>query len=233
MQVAELPIGMFHRQPASSPWSVAPAPLREPRADPCPANGAVSLLRQVLDAISHGLVLVDHEGRLVHANLAARAGAGRGDPIETWTDRMGLGRSDAAALAAALVDARRGRWSMVMAQRRGQALSIGVAPLQGDASFPDVAAMLLITCPASTASLPLQFFCQQHRLTPTEALVLGALHEGQSPDQIAQAGRIAMTTVRTHIATIRAKVRAPSIRHLLRMLAALPPLMGARTRMPL
>lgn len=230
MQVAELPTGTQHHHPVPARWPMAPAPRCDTLPDPGP--GAGSLLRQVLDTISHGLVLVDHQGRLVHANLAARAGGARGDPIEAWTGCMGLVQADLEALTASLANARRGRWSMVMVQCQGQALSIGVAPLQGDASFPDVAAMLLISGPASSGSLPLQFFSQQHRLTPTEALVLGALHQGQSPDQIACTGRIAMTTVRTHIATIRAKVRAPSIRHLLRILAALPPLMGARTRLP-
>lgn len=230
MQVAELPISTPLRRAVPASWSTGHAPRCDTQPDPGP--GAGSLLRQVLDTISHGLVLVDHQGRLVHANLAARTGGARGDPIEIWADRMDLVQADLAALAASLADARRGRWSMVMVQRQGQALSIGVAPLQGDASFPDVAAMLLISGPAASGSLPLQFFSQQHRLTPTEALVLGALHQGQSPEQIACTGRIAMTTVRTHIATIRAKVRAPSIRHLLRILAALPPLMGARTRLP-
>ena len=150
--------------------------------------------------------------------------------MSVWAERLGLDGEEAQPLALAIADACRGRWSMVMAQRAGLTVSIGVAPLDSDPTCPGVAALLVITGSEASTSLPLQFFCQQHKLTPTEALVLAALNGGQAPGQIADEGRVAMTTVRTHIATIRAKVRAPSIRHLMRMLAALPPLMGAGAR---
>jgi DNA-binding CsgD family transcriptional regulator len=44
--------------------------------------------------------------------------------------------------------------------------------------------------------------------------------------QVAAAGRIAVSTARTHVSSLRQKTGAHSINHLLRMLAGLPPLVS-------
>jgi hypothetical protein len=56
--------------------------------------------------------------------------------------------------------------------------------------------------------------------------VLIALCDGASPSDIAQANGVAISTVRTQIANIRAKTGSDSIRSLIHQVAVLPPLVG-------
>jgi DNA-binding NarL/FixJ family response regulator len=76
-------------------------------------------------------------------------------------------------------------------------------------------------------SLTLQFFCQAHRLTSAEGTVLDGLCRGLSPSQVAARGGVTVATVRSQITAIRSKTQTASLAHLLRMVAALPPLAQA------
>jgi DNA-binding CsgD family transcriptional regulator len=70
-------------------------------------------------------------------------------------------------------------------------------------------------------------YAREHRLSPSEEQVLGALCEGCSPNAIAARNGVKIATVRTQIANIRAKTGAESIRDLVQQVAVLPPLVGA------
>lgn len=207
-------------------WTAATRP-----SDASPA----SLLRQVLDALGCGLVLVDVHGRVLHANAAAALQCRHGAPLvlpglcqpgdgPAWARSPG----DAARLASALAGAARGHWALLTLNHRDATLSVGVAPLQSDDDGQDGAAvaLLMLGAEAGTQRLSRQFFDSAHQLTECERGVLDALCEGSSPQQIAGLRQVKISTVRTQIAAIREKVGAPSIRRLLQRVAALPPMAG-------
>ena len=183
-----------------------------------------ALLRSVLDALSVGLLLLDAEAQVLHANQAAQALCKAGAPLSLSGSRLGLLPSHRQQLDVALRAAQRRQWSMLVLQAGTQRLSVGVVPMAAEASQPGLAAMLVIAQQAQPSSLALQFFCQAHHLTAAESAVLVALCKGQKPTQIASAGRVAICTVRTQVAAIREKTQTSSVSHLMQVVSALPPM---------
>jgi DNA-binding CsgD family transcriptional regulator len=58
-------------------------------------------------------------------------------------------------------------------------------------------------------------------------MVLAALCDGDDPSGIARRFGVAVSTVRSQIASIRQKTRSTSIRELVRQVAVLPPIVSA------
>jgi DNA-binding CsgD family transcriptional regulator len=127
-----------------------------------------------------------------------------------------------------VVDALHGQCAMITLHRGGAARSIAVVPLLRDPQWPEAGSLLMF---GTSEDLPggagaLGDFCREHRITQAERQVLAALASGTSPQDIARSGGVAISTVRTQIASVRRKVRASSIRHLIQMVATLPPWSG-------
>ena len=188
---------------------------------------ASTLLRNVLDALNLGLLLVDADAQVLHANQAAHLTCKPGALVELAGPRLHLLPSHRQQLAAALRLASRHQWSMLLLRQGAACLSVGVVPMSGDDSSPDLTALLVIDAPGQPSGLALQFFCQAHRLTTAESAVLLALCQGMKPGQVAAAGGVAISTVRSQIATVREKAHAASISHLMHMVGALPPMASA------
>lgn len=232
------------RQPPQAPaWSDARATFADRRSlDPAGLSRSMggtagaapsALLCQALDALGFGLVLVDGDARVLHANPAASLLCRAGAPLALRERRLSAGGEDLMRLVMAVRAAAAGQWAMLVLGDEQAQLPVGVVPLTGagrddaDADEPGVAAMLVIGGERRSNRLALHFFARAHQLTAAESAVLEALAEGHSPSQIARQGGVAISTVRTQIATVRAKVNARSICHLMHMVATLPPLMGA------
>ena len=81
--------------------------------------------------------------------------------------------------------------------------------------------------------LSAQWFARHHGLTLAETHVLEALCTGARPAEVAATKGVALSTVRSHISSLRAKTGAPSIRDLVRQVAVLPPLVSALKGAPL
>lgn len=199
---------------------------------PAAREDSGALLRQVLDALGLGLLLVDARCRVAHANTAAQWLCHGGSGLRLQQGRLAGEDGDAARLGAAVRAAAAGQWGMLVLGHGPAVLTVGVVPLQADAAAPEVVAMLVIGREPRPSRLALHFFARAHQLTGAEATVLESLCAGLSPRQIAAQGGVAISTVRTQIAAVRAKVRAASIRDLLRLVSALPPLQGAATGTP-
>jgi DNA-binding CsgD family transcriptional regulator len=89
------------------------------------------------------------------------------------------------------------------------------------------ASLLLLGRSRPCAALSLQWYALRHGLTPAETQVLGALCAGESPAEIAARQGVALSTVRSHVGSARAKTGTPSIRRLCERVALLPPLAHA------
>jgi DNA-binding CsgD family transcriptional regulator len=195
------------------------------------APGA-ALLGAVLDEIDYGVMVVDpSSAALVHANRLAL------DELQvhrtlTLTD----GRVEAAdgvtrrALGAALAAVALGRRSLLTLRPAGATgnastggtVQVSVVPVatEGGAAH----ALLVFGKRQVADALAVGFFARAHALTPTEDAVLLALCRGVKPTQIAVDHGVAISTIRTHVNSIRVKTGTGSIRDLVNRVSALPPM---------
>ncbi len=188
-------------------------------------------LMRMLDEVDYGALMLGEGGRVQWMNHAARAALrpGQGRPLQLNDNgslRVRHG-DDGARLHAALRAARMGQRRLILLGRGAAAWSLAVTPLGALAPRGAGATLLLMGRHQMCATLSLQLFAHSHALTPSEARVLQALCEGLEPRAVAQRCDISLTTVRTHIGAIRAKVGARGIREVLQRVATLPPLVMA------
>jgi DNA-binding CsgD family transcriptional regulator len=206
-----------------------------PRHEPSPARMATgqnphddaadrALRAGLMDALEVGLITTQADGRVVDANRTASAWCGCTAPlviVDGWLRTRQP--DDEAKLLHAMVLARQARRSMMTFNSPGGPQSIGVVPLPGHAG-QGLSVLFVLGSRGQPSALALQFFCQTHGLTSAEAAVLARLARGLSPGEVASQGSVAVSTVRSQIAAVRAKTGARSVAHLLRMVHTLPPL---------
>lgn len=185
-------------------------------------------LSQMLDEVGYGTLLVMGEDTVVFANHMARTEMDGHHPLQIIGNHLRAQRpNDVAPLFAAIQDAKhRGlrRTLRIGAPKAG--VCVAVLPVSTGALGIAPAAMLLLGKQQVCDDLQAQWFAQCHSLTATETTVLKALCAGTPPTQVAEEHRVAVSTVRTQISSIRHKTGAQSIRDLVRQVALMPPLVG-------
>lgn len=187
-----------------------------------PSGGQVFI--GTLDALDHGVLLVQLNGVLVHANRIARRDCRQGRALCLRGDRLEFdGANTAGRLARALDDLRLGRRSLLLLGFGPTAMSIGVVAVGGEACGAPLA-LLLMGRTGVVADGALRLFGQQHRLTDAEVEVLRGLSAGLIPDDVAREHGVSLCTVRSQILAVREKTGSRSIRHLLQQVACLPPM---------
>ena len=189
---------------------------------------------QLLDEIDYGIFVLSAQGRLLYANHAAQdhlKGAGglrveRGELLlASLRDTQALGLAIRAA-------ASQGLRRMVLARAAPQRLALALAVVPGPRG-PGAAALpcnrVLVMLPRRRLCQPLSTygFARDHGLSAAESQVLHLLCDGLQPTEIAQLHGVAITTVRTQIASIRTKTDAPTVGELIQRIARLPPIRSA------
>ena len=200
--------------------------LVTPRARHGGAPGLLELFASAFDELDYGLLIVDAGARLLHAN---QAGHQHGtDPQGACTLEAGhlsarTGSDDALLQRAIQQAARAARRSLLRLGTPGASGPIAVVPL---GAGPD--AVLVVFGKRQVCEvLSVEHYARVHGLTHAEGMVLAALCDGDNPAGIARRFGVAVSTVRSQIASIRQKTRAASIRDLVRQIAVLPPIMSA------
>jgi DNA-binding CsgD family transcriptional regulator len=196
----------------------------EPEAAPAPAYQMPSA---VFDEIEFGLIVCDAPSEVVFANKAALD--------ELASQRLllcrgaGLSRAPGASgeLELALQQAiTRGRRSLVRLRRPGDELLVTVQPLadgEGGASR----ALLVLGRREPCSELGLELLAGSYGLTLAERRVLSALVREATPKEIARQHAVALSTVRTQISSIRAKLGTRNVEGLLLRAAQVPPMASA------
>lgn len=191
---------------------------------PRPAPEAPMLMR-VLDEIDYGVMLVDASGALRYANQIARREVLRGGPLRLSQGQVGAASAhDQAVLATALADAQRGRRRLFALGQNGGALPVAVVPMAADDGEGEALAMLVLGKRPDNDTLSIDFYARSHGLTGAELTVLKRMAGGLKPKEVAREQGVAISTVRSHICSIRNKTQTGSIRDLLNRVAALPPI---------
>lgn len=196
-------------------------------------TGLLGLLAATLDEIDYGLLLLDRNQHVVHANHAARSEFDSEHPLElTQAHLQAQHPHDAALLRDALADvfqrAHRKLLTLGPASRR---ISISIVPLASAGAAP-AWALVLIGKPQVCQDLSVEAFARSHKLTPAETLVLKSLCRGARPAEIARTHNVALSTVRTHVGSIRSKTSVASIGALVRTVSMLPPIVGVLRHNP-
>lgn len=211
------------------PWS---GPERRSRSQ----GAAMDALLPVLDAFDHGVLLVDVHLRCVHANQSARAWLRQPQPLRVERGQvLALSLPDTQLLAAAVRDAASRRLRRMLHLGEGaQRVALSVVPLPlgwgqaAPAGSVRHAAQAMVMLPRQRLCEPLSLhgFARDHGLSPHERTVLEFLCHGLQPSEIAERQAVALSTVRTQIASVRQKVGAASVADLLQRVAQLPPVCG-------
>ena len=206
-----------------------------PRADPGTAPAAHSaqwllhMLTGALDELDYGLLILDTTGHLMQANqmghqhCTALHGSCRLQDGRLHT-RAG---SDDPVLQRALTQAAAGRRSLLKLGEGPHVETVAVVPLGSPQGGRADGAILLVFGKLQVCeALSVEHFARVHSLTHAEGMVLTALCSGDEPSAIARRFGVAVSTVRTQIASVRQKTQAASIRDLVRQVAMLPPIVS-------
>ena len=187
-----------------------------------------SCLAAVLDELVYGiLLLVEGGNRVASLNDAAREELDDDHPLRLSGGKLEARLAcDMAALRTAVEAAfRQGLRRLVTVGSERHQTSVSIVPLGGADDMPS-AVLVILGKRAVCEALSISGFCHSHNLTWAESRVLTELCAGTAPKEIARRLDLSITTVRTHILSMRAKTGAPSVAALLSRVAILPPLRG-------
>jgi DNA-binding CsgD family transcriptional regulator len=218
-----------------SRWQVEVTILTTPdsaddrRTAPLDRASLPALLAATMDEIDYGLLLIVDGHDVVLANHTARIELDAHHPLELIGSKLNAKHhEDAAVLGGALAEVfRRGHRRLIMLGRSARCISMSIVPLPPAGALPTAWALALIGKPQVCQDLSVEAYARSHKLTQAETLVLKGLCHGATPAEIARNHKVAMSTVRTHVGSIRSKTSAPSIGALVRTISMLPPIIGA------
>lgn len=194
-----------------------------------PVLPADRLLLRMLDEMEYGMLLVEDDGRLRYSNALGRDELGDGGPLALAGGIVTSSNPrQRAALRHALDDAFRGRRQLLSFPSGAASASIAVTPILDGDDFGGRGttryALLVFGKRPDATNLSLDFFARAHGLTGAESAVMALLAHGHDPADIAARQSVAISTIRSQIASVRAKTRTGSIRELLDRVAMLPPI---------
>jgi DNA-binding CsgD family transcriptional regulator len=198
------------------PPKVAPAPLP---AKPMPCSALHGLLGAVLDELDHAVLICAPSGRLLAYNRCARHQLAQHAHLGVVDDSLTLRQGDAQALSLAIRQAAQGRRRLLALGEGEQRQYLACIPLADTHQV-----LVMLGRERAYSPMAFEMFCAQHQLTHAERRVLQALLDGSRPVDMAEDFGVALSTVRTQVANIRAKLGAARIESLMQMAAGLPPI---------
>jgi DNA-binding CsgD family transcriptional regulator len=198
---------------------------------------AIGAFEASFDLLAIGMVVVDAQAAIIHANLAARLMLSAGTPVRS--DRGELRTclpETSAAVRRAIAEASGAEPTngtmngaagvgIPVPQASGDPALIHVLPLGHgnlrDRIAPHAAAALFISTASEGEAPPAQAVAAVFDLSPAESRVLERLIAGRTPAEIAQDIGSALPTVRTHLSNIFAKTGTTRQVDLVRLAASL------------
>ena len=200
-------------------------------ADPAPpvnesaSEGGPALLALLVDELAHGVLVISAQGRILHANLAARRELEQAVVLKaSLGELMVVAAADSKTFKKALDQTLDGRRSLVELSARGVACSLALVPLDRQAGRRCERVAVFLSRAGVCASGVFGSFARSHGLTRTEEQVLVLLCHCLSTPQIAVQMSVAVSTVRTHVRSLCLKTASSGVRELVIRVAILPPL---------
>lgn len=181
-----------------------------------------AVLADALDQLGFGVAVLGFGGEVLHANRAALARLA--EMRDGTCGAASLAVTNSVPLRIALARAAEGKRGVVLLATPTRVMRAVLLPLGAEAGT----AALVFEKPSNCEPMALGLFAREHRLTPTEQIVLSGLCEGLRVAEIARQLGAAISTVRTHVRRLLEKTSVRRQADLLGMLAALPPLAPVR-----
>lgn len=187
-----------------------------------------TLSAALLEGLEHPVLLMDDQGRLLRGNAAAqRLPHEQPHWLRIQHGRLlGLGDRCRPELTAALAQVQQGSIvHLAFTYRQVDGLNrtarARLAPLPTHVSLglqaPKATFMLMIHTDQDPHPDALTAFGALYELTPTELNVLTALMQDDTPETIAQHLQVSITTVRSHLLSLRRKTDTPRLSSLIRL----------------
>lgn len=186
---------------------------------------------RALEEIDYGLILVDPDGAVQHANHLARHELVRARFLRMEGESVtsqNAGHKEEVVRGIRL--AARGRRQMLTLRDGGQTLAVACVPLFQPYEGESASVLLMLARQAGSKNLALSFFAREYRLSPTEEAVLRGLCDGLDVHEVAKVHGVCESTLRTQVRSLRDKTGSNSIRQLVQRVAALPPVVPCGLR---
>jgi DNA-binding CsgD family transcriptional regulator len=192
------------------------------------------VLGLLMDELAHGVLVTTSQGRVVHANRAARDELGRRRVLESRHRMLhACAPGNARILQEALDRVTQGKRSLIgLFADEGSVVTLAVLPLKAVEAGRSPSVAWLFARPSVCEGLMLCFFARRHALTAAEEQVLGILCHGFSAPQIAVQLQVAVSTVRSHVRSLCAKTQSTGVRELVNRVAVLPAVAPAHCDQP-
>lgn len=189
--------------------------------------GAQHLLR-VFDEIDYGMLIIDAQGHILHANHLARHELANGRVIMSYGNSLlGSSAGFTSQIQQAMESSFRGQRRLLMLVEGDKELSLAFTPLSHPLETDAPSVLVLMSRQSVSDNLAVRMFARSLNLSPSEESVLMGLCRGLQIAEIASQHGVAESTVRSQIKTLREKANAPSIRRLLHRINSLPPVVPA------
>jgi len=184
-----------------------------------------ALLGLLVDELSNGMLVISAQGRILHANLAARSELERSVVIKEKGGELHLLSSAASkAFQEATEKAISGQRSLVTLSADDMNATMSVVPLSAQSGTLCEHIALFLSRASVCESGILGCFARSYGLTLTEQRVLVFLCHCLSTPEIAIQMKIAVSTVRSHVRSLCIKTSCCGVRELIQRVAVLPPL---------
>lgn len=201
-----------------------PLPQHAHRSVEVPLNNAPDYLHLLFEEISHGMLVITPQRRVLHSNRAARDEMAQHGVLYVRQDELQtLSPIDGKLMQGAIERASGGIRSLVKLSGSGITLTLSAIPLQQQQSTPCEQIALFFERRAICDSGMFVFFARSHSLTCTEEQVLNLLCRSMTTPDIALALDVAVSTVRSHVRSLCIKTGAKGARELVNRIATLPP----------
>lgn len=196
--------------------------------------GRTHLLR-ALDEVDYGVLIIDAQGTILHANHLARHELASGRMLMSYGNSLlGSNAEFTSQLQNAMEAAFRGQRRLVLLNKGERELSLAFTPLSHPLEADTPTVLVMLSRQSACDNLAVRMFARTIGLSPSEEAVLMGLCRGLEIPEIAAEHGVAPSTIRSQIKTLREKAGSPSIRRLLQRINSLPPVVPAlRIVMPM
>ena len=196
-------------------------------------EAGLGLMLRVLDEIDYGILVVDAKGHILHSNHLARHELKSGKIIISHSNMlMGNTTELTQQIELAVTQGCRGQRSLVLLHVAGRELPVAFIPLNHPLETDAPSVLMLLSRQNTCDNLAVRMFARAHDLSHSEETVLIGLCRGLAIPEIAQENRVAHSTVRSQVKSLREKTACTSIRQLMRRINSLPPVIPALRIIP-
>lgn len=182
-----------------------------------------------MDELDHAILLLDREGRVVHANYLAAVELDAAHPLRLQGHELQVRHVvDAEVWLKTLKAAREQGLRRLISIGQGDArVAVSVIPLGSGAGPDDGLTLVMLGKRDLVGELAALSYARCHGLSAAEARIVRGLCNGDTPADLAARAGVKISTVRTQISSIRSKTGTRTVTDLVRSIANLPPLIGA------